>query len=484
MKALYPFKTISLFILGISVTHGANAQASLEFASGSGPAGNGSSITSQVATFQNNTNNPFGNIFTPFTTPTTTVTFSLSDQQFFVPSAWIPSNVTLVFGGTDNTRFESLVPSALFPVMSSVGGASDNNFTSLGPPQTAGTGISVANNYGVELFNSAMGLFTAGTSTTGRYYCATLTITFSSPLTNPVLHVVGLGAIVGGRAGTLGMSTEFDLQTPGVTLSELSGSPELKVNSSQILNSAAHPTATTGSGAASGSILVTGSTISSLVFKVYLRGDGGLTTWSTTTEHTGDAFILGVSSLVATMVLPVTAYGFTAVAQTNHTTQLQWAMGAGANMTGASAGFFDVEYSQDQSAWQSIGIIQTTGNANNEQSYNFIHTSPAAGSNYYRLKQVDKEGNFTYSSTRTVFFANAIQLSFYPNPTIDRVVITGSQASLGSVSVMTVDGRQLQENDNFISGGSIDLSRYPAGIYLLGIRGISGNTQVLKILKN
>jgi hypothetical protein len=63
-------------------------------------------------------------------------------------------------------------------------------------------------------------------------------------------------------------------------------------------------------------------------------------------------------------------------------------------------------------------------------------------------------------------------------------VITGSQASLGSVSVMTIDGRQLQENNNFFSGGSIDLSRYPAGIYLLGIRGISGNTQVLKILKN
>ncbi len=329
-----------------------------------------------------------------------------------------------------------------------------------------------------------MGLYTNGSPTTGRYYCATLTITFSSPLTNPVLHVVGLGAIVGGRTGNLGMSTEFDLQTPGVTLSELSGSPELKVNSSQILNSAAHPTATTGSGAASGSILVTGSTISSLVFKVYLRGDGGLTTWSTATEHTGDAFILSVSSLVATLVLPVTIYDFTAVAQTNHTTQLQWEMGAEESAMGASAGFFDVEYSQDQSAWQSIGIIDAAGNGNNEQSYNFIHTSPSAGINYYRLKQVDKEGNFTYSGIRTVFFANAIQLSFYPNPAIDRVVITGSQASLGSVSVMTIDGRQLQENDNFISGGSIDLSRYPAGIYLLGIRGISGNTQVLKILKN
>jgi hypothetical protein len=484
MKALYPIKTISLFILGLSVTHGVNAQASLEFASGSGPTGNGTSITNQVATFQDNTNNPSGNTFTPFTTPTTTANFSLSDQQFVVPSTWIPSGVTLVFGGTDNTRFQSVVPSALFPVMSSVGGPSDNNFTSLGPPQAAGTGISVANNYGVELFNSAMGLYTNGSPTSGRYYCATLTISFSSPLTNPVLHVAGLGAIVGGRTGNLGMSTEFDLQTPGVTLSELSGSPELSVNSSQILNSAAHPTATTGSGAASGSILVTGSTISSLVFKVYLRGDGGLTTWSTTTEHTGDAFIIGVSSLVAILVLPVTVYDFTAVAQTNQTTQLQWGMGGGTSTTGTSPAFFDVEYSQDQSAWQSIGIVQSEGNVNNEQSYNFIHTNPATGSNYYRLKQVDKEGNFTYSSVRTVIFANAIQLSFYPNPTIDRVVITGSQASLGSVSVMTIDGRQLQENDNFNSGGSIDLSRYPAGIYLLGIRGVSGNTQVLKILKN
>jgi Secretion system C-terminal sorting domain len=478
MKPLYPFKTTLLLLVSISAAFFVNAQPTLEFSSASGPGSNGATIASQVITFQDNTNNPSGNTFVPYTTPTITATFSLSNQQYSVPAAWIPSQAVVLFGGTVNLRSEAIAAFSLFTTLDGVGGASSNDFTAAGSPVTPGTGISGSNNYAVEIFNSAMGLYVSHVSTTGRYYTAELTITFSTPVTNPVIHVAGMGATAGAD-GSLGITSEMDLQTPGVTLSRLSGSSELTVNSTQILNNATHPAATTGSGAASGSILATGSAISSLVFKIYLRADGNATTWTSATQHTGDAFLVGVSSLITNIVLPVGLLDFTATAQPDHTTELQWA-----TATEENSGFFDVEYSTDQTSWQSIGSVQAAGNSNTQKNYSFIHNSPASGNNYYRLKEVDLDGNGTYSKVCVVTFSEASRLSFYPNPVKDRVTITYAGSAQESVSVLTIGGRELQRNDHFNSGGSLDLSGYPTGIYLLAIKNSSGTTEVLKVLKN
>lgn len=479
MKSLYPFKTTLILIGSISTVLSAAGQPTLEFANGSGPAGNGASVANQVITFQDNTNNPAGNNFSAYSTPTITTTFSLSNQQYTLNATQISTQAGVNFGATTSGASQMAANFNLFPLMSAVSAAPGNDFTSA-PTIPAGTGISTGFNYATEIFTSAMGLYNAGALTTGRYYMADLTITFSSPLTNPVIHIVGIGGAVPEGAQTLGLTTEFDLKTAGVVLSKLSGSTELSVNNTQILNSALHPSATTGSGAASGTIQVTGTGISSLVFKIFLRGDGGGAVWSSNTEHTGDAFLIGVSTLITNIVLPVGLMDFTAVAQSNHTTQLQWA-----TATEDNSDFFDVEYSTDENAWQTIGSVQSAGNSSTQQNYSFIHTSPASGSNYYRLKEVDKDGNGTYSKVCQVWFGKAAsRLSFYPNPVKDRVTITNSGGGLASVLVLTLDGRQLQQNGHFNSGESIDLSKYPAGIYLLAIKNVSGDTEVLKVLKN
>jgi hypothetical protein len=474
---MHGLKTVFLFICSIPAILSANAQATLEFANGSGPAGNGSSITNQVITFQENTNNPTGNTFVPYSL--LTATFSLSNQQYFLPAAWMPSSAGVVFGATISTTSEAATVFSLFPAMNAVGAAASSDFTSAGTI-TPGAGIAIGSNYGVEIFNSAMGLFTKAAATNGRYYTAELTISFSSAVTNPVLHLVGMGATVGlGGAGVLGITSEMDLQTTGVTLSELSGSAELSVNATQILNSALHPSGTTGSGAASGSVLVTGTGITSLVFKIYLRGDGNLTAWSNTTQHTGDGFMIGISTLMTNIILPVTLVDFTAVAQPNHTTQLQWATAMEQNTA-----YFEVEQSADQAAWTPIGAVPAAGNSNTRQNYSFADPNPLSGNNYYRLKEVGENGNAVYSQICMVPFNIVSQLSFYPNPVKDQVTIITSGASRGSVTVLTAGGRQLQQVQHFNSGQTIDMSRYPAGIYLLAVKKATGTTEVLKVLKN
>src|SRR6185312_17068242 len=74
----------------------------LEFVSVGGPSGSGPSIAAQQLTFENNTNNPTGNTFVAFTAPTTTVTFSLSNQQYPLSTTYSSTGASVVFGGGNN----------------------------------------------------------------------------------------------------------------------------------------------------------------------------------------------------------------------------------------------------------------------------------------------------------------------------------------------------------------------------------------------
>jgi len=291
--ALNPKTTIVALLTATLFSTDVTAQATpgLEFAPGAGnPTGNGPSIANQVITLQNNSNNPIGNSFAAYS-PLLKATFSLSNQQYSLPVSQISTGKALAFGGNQSNSSINAPASPLFPQMNFISSPANGNFTST-TAVTPGTGIDISANNGVGVFVSAKALANAGASTGGRYYFGDLTITFNQNVTNPVVHVVGIG----GYYRSLGFTTELELQTPGIVLSKLSGSSELSVSSgTKILNTALRPSSATGSGAASGSILATGSAISSLTFKLYLRGDGNDNEWSGSGDHQGDVFLIATS---------------------------------------------------------------------------------------------------------------------------------------------------------------------------------------------
>jgi len=268
------------------------------------------------------------------------------------------------------------------------------------------------------------------------------------------------------------------LVTPGVTLSELSGSKELNVTATAILNSAATPTAITGSGAASGSILATGASISSLHFKIYVRGDGKTPTWSNGLEHTGDAWLVGISALNSLIELPIGISSFTAKPQ-QHSVDLQWT-----TATEQNSSYFAIQRSADGNDWSAIGRVTAAGNSAKTLQYTFVDQQPLTGTNYYRLQEVDENGASVYSPIQDVNFVGAaMEINWYPNPTHDRLTITGS-STLRSVTLTTLDGRILQSVDNFTAGQSIDLSRYAPGLYFLIIRTADNQTHIARIERN
>ncbi|QNK64746.1 DUF11 domain-containing protein [Pedobacter sp. PAMC26386] len=288
----------ALFFFLFPLISNAQNPKTLELFSTSGnPATNGPTVASQTLTLRENTDNPTGTTNVPFTAngSPVTVTYGLSNQQYNTadwPSNPGAINPGVFFGGTTGVGTDRYTASSLFVTQGGAGGSVNTNFTSsvlnAGGP---GNGIDVATNNAIWIFNSSTVLRNAAKTVPGRYQMADLTITFSRPVTNPVLQFSGLGAF----ASSTNLTTEFDLITAGITLSKLSGSAELAVAGNQINNSAAIPGAVCGAGAACGSVLLTGKNISSVVLRVFLRGNGVGGTWAAPNSAAGDAFTVGVS---------------------------------------------------------------------------------------------------------------------------------------------------------------------------------------------
>lgn len=79
---------------------------------------------------------------------------------------------------------------------------------------------------------------------------------------------------------------------------------------------------------------------------------------------------------------------------------------------------FEVERSQDAKNWETIGFVEGNGTSFVARNYQFSDANPYSGLNYYRLKQMDYDGQFEYSPITAVANENAglDKLEVFPNP--------------------------------------------------------------------
>jgi hypothetical protein len=268
----------------------------LEFASGAGnTTESGATIAPQVIALQSNPNNPENNVITAAEAPLN-ATFELLNQQYTPSTFAMPTQTGMSFA-SPSAAGAAEAGTQRFPLMNSISAPVSSQFTSA-PFSQPGQGISAGFNRGVAIFTSADALAEAAVATTGRYYFGDLRVTFSRPTDFPVLHLVGIGAITTQNDISLGMTAELELLTPNVLLTQLSGSSELLVrDGTQILNRSNVPRPITGQGAASGSILVGARAVTTLTFRVFMRGDGGLPNWASGSSGTGtgDLWLVGFS---------------------------------------------------------------------------------------------------------------------------------------------------------------------------------------------
>lgn len=89
--------------------------------------------------------------------------------------------------------------------------------------------------------------------------------------------------------------------------------------------------------------------------------------------------------------------------------------------------YFTLERSKDAISFEAIHTEDGAGNSNQILNYRWVDTAPFDGYNYYRLKQTDFDGAYTYSIVKVVNFnapesASGNWVNVYPNPVTNNLV--------------------------------------------------------------
>ena len=220
----------------------------------------------------------------------------------------------------------------------------------------------------------------------------------------------------------------------------------------------------------------------------YVSYGGPTNMWGTTWTYTdinAPLFGASIKAMIYNGVAEVDHIRITVYTQSNLPVEL---MDFNVGMVGENVGcswltssernsdYFDVENSTNGFDWLSKGTVQAAGNSMQLMSYSFLDESPSNGQNYYRLKQVDIDGKYTYSEIKSIVFSGIESSLVYPNP----LATWGSvytQKNDSEPQILDAIGRKIivsnarWENNVF----HFDMSDQTDGAYFIQINDAKGN---------
>lgn len=133
---------------------------------------------------------------------------------------------------------------------------------------------------------------------------------------------------------------------------------------------------------------------------------------------------------------------------------------------------FTVEKSTDNKTFIALARIKGAGNSNSISSYSFSDFN-VFGTAYYRIKQTDYDGKFSYSKVVAVNEKNVLNnVKVYPNPCADVLHVNSREnLSVTTVVISDLNGRILKSTE--INGQSaeteINVSDLNRGIYVFSV---------------
>jgi len=216
----------------------------------------------------------------------------------------------------------------------------------------------------------------------------------------------------------------------------------------------------------------------------------GQTSTATTAKVTGVNGFSPWTMSGSTTPLPVTLTSFS-VKQQGSEALLQWS-----TATELNSDYFTVERSTgDLEKFTVIDRQEGNGTANTAHHYSAFDTKPVQGKNYYRLKQVDFDGNYSYSDIEVLDFDGGVIdgpiMKVYPNPSVSGKV-TVEIHGLGdgddiTISLIDMKGQTVLERAFRVDSGGVltkDIAfdtQLPHGLYVIKAGPVVGLSQKIII---
>jgi hypothetical protein len=155
--------------------------------------------------------------------------------------------------------------------------------------------------------------------------------------------------------------------------------------------------------------------------------------------------------------------------------------------------YFAIERSLDGTNFQTIDIVKGKGNTHQRVNYQATDNEPGSDITYYRLKQVDLNGKYTYSkivaveaSEKEIYISQPI-----PNPFNDEFSISFQLKNKIEfiTEIYDLTGKKVRTDYDIFEPGTshkfFHLKDYENGIYFLNIKSIDGSSSFnYKLIKN
>ena len=162
-----------------------------------------------------------------------------------------------------------------------------------------------------------------------------------------------------------------------------------------------------------------------------------------------------------TFVMPLSWLSVTGTPQANNQVLLNWKI---ANENNVSS--YQVESSIDGTHFAPLTTVAATAFVASSKSYQAVDEFPVAGNNYYRIKEVDKNGNFTYSKTVLVVMSKGNLISISPNPATSYVNIK-SKIVMRQIQLFNEEGKLLKTINPASNNYTLPMSSLASGNYFI-----------------
>ncbi len=155
---------------------------------------------------------------------------------------------------------------------------------------------------------------------------------------------------------------------------------------------------------------------------------------------------------------------------------LKWAI------TESNGDYFIIERSLNGIDFEEINMVKTQSSSPAIQYYYFEDTHPFSGTNYYRLKYVEKNKQYSYSTTISISGNFDDLIKIYPNPNHGKFTISiSSEIEDCKIEIVDIEGKIVYSNSSFILPASIQVGSLARGMYMIRFYQ-NGETLIRKLM--
>jgi uncharacterized delta-60 repeat protein len=131
---------------------------------------------------------------------------------------------------------------------------------------------------------------------------------------------------------------------------------------------------------------------------------------------------------------------------------------------------FEIEHSLNGRDFKMIAFVGAAGNSDITRNYSWMHTDPSSGWNYYRLRQVDLDGKFAYSTIQKINNDRSAMVQLWPNRGSNFIKVKHGSTRVTDIMVTDMQGKTVMRSKAGSGSETIlNISSLHPGMYIVSV---------------